>query len=494
MVESFCEELLDNKNVRSNLIAMKQQLKADETEREVVANWEIEHNKLVEYLQHEDAKVRKNAALLLGEIGALTGLDELWTAYSKEQTLFVKSAYLLAMEKMDCDRYSDQLQETYQKLCTMEVKEEEKKHYQEEIKVLERILRKLEGSKKHCFEGYDHEVDVLLITNSKYREVTASQIRNGKTTLVPAGVKVKTTDIRELLAIRTYRELLFLFESVRHIAPEPERIADALCNSNLLQLLEELHKSPAPFYFRLNIRNQMEEKNRGAFIRKVAAAIEEKSGRMLINSADDYEVEIRLNASADGTLFPCVKLFTLPMKRFAYRKNAIAASIHPSTAALLMQLAQPYLKEKALVLDPFCGVGTMLLERDFLIQAGEMYGTDTFGEAILKARENAIAAGRNINFINRNIFDFKHRYLFDEIVTNMPVRVSNFKEEQDRFYARFFEKASQLLKQDGIVIMYSNESGFVKKQLRLRNDFSLKNEYCIREKSGYYLFIIRFKG
>jgi 16S rRNA G1207 methylase RsmC len=136
----------------------------------------------------------------------------------------------------------------------------------------------------------------------------------------------------------------------------------------------------------------------------------------------------------------------------------------------------------------------MLIERDMLVPTGEKYATDTFGEAILKGRENAEAAEIDIHFINRNIFDFKHQYLFDEITTNMPVRVSNFKDEQDQLYARFFEKSSQLLKRDGIIIMYSNESGFVKKQLRLRNDFSLKDEYCIRQKSGYYLFIIRFKG
>lgn len=494
MVETFCEELQENKNVRSNLIAMKQQIKADETELEIVEKWEAVHGKLVEFLQHEDAKVRKNAALLLGEIDTANGLDELWTAYSKEQTLFVKSAYLLAMEQMNCGKYFDQLKEAYQHLCTMEIKEEEKKHFQEEIKVLERILRVLEGKKKHRFADYDREVEVLLVTNSKYREVTASQIKNGKTTLVPAGVKVITSDIRELLDIRTFRELLFLFDASRHITPDPEQIADEVCKSGLLPLLEELHKSPAPFYFRLNVRNQMEEKNRGAFIRKIAAAIEEKSGRMLINSADNYEMELRLNANSDGTLFPCVKLYTLQMNRFAYRKNAIAASIQPSTAALLMKLAQPYLKEKAQILDPFCGVGTMLIERDMLVETGDMYATDTFGEAILKGRENADAAGMDIHFINRNIFDFKHRYLFDEIVTNMPVRVSNFKEEQEQLYARFFEKSSQLLKRDGMIIMYSNESGFVKKQLRLRSDFALKDEYCIRQKSGYYLFIIRFKG
>lgn len=494
MVETFCEELLENKNVRSNLIAIKQQIKDNEEELEIVEKWEAEHGKLIEFLQHEDAKARKNAALLLGEIESSNGLDELWAAYSREQTLFVKSSYLLAMEKMNCGRYFEQFKEAYQHLCAMDIREDEKKHFQEEIKVLERILRILEGRKKHSFAGYDHEVEVLLITNSKYREVTASQIKRGRTTLVPAGVKVVTSDIRELLSIRTFRELLFLFDVSRHIVPDPEQIADEISKSDLLTLLGELHKSPAPFYFRLNVRNQMEERNRGAFIRKIAAAIEEKSGRMLINSADNYEIELRLNANKDGTLFPCIKLYTLPMKRFAYRKNAIAASIQPSTAALLMKLAQPYLKENAQVLDPFCGVGTMLIERDFLVPAGDMYGTDTFGEAILKGRENADAAGMDIHFINRNLFDFKHKYLFDEIVTNMPVRVSNFKEEQDQLYARFFEKASQLLKRDAIIIMYTNESGFVKKQLRLREDFSLKDEYCIREKSGYYLFIIRFKG
>lgn len=96
--------------------------------------------------------------------------------------------------------------------------------------------------------------------------------------------------------------------------------------------------------------------------------------------------------------------------------------MHPSLAALIMELAAPYLKENAQIIDPFCGVGTMLIERDIRVPAREKYGTDIFGEAIDGARENAALAGEQINFIHRDFFDFKHDYLFDEIVTNMPVR------------------------------------------------------------------------
>ena len=92
----------------------------------------------------------------------------------------------------------------------------------------------------------------------------------------------------------------------------------------------------------------------------------------------------------------------------------------------------------AQIMDPFCGVGTMLIERNKLVPAREMYGIDLFGEAIAKARENTQNAGGRIWYINRDFFDFTHDYKFDEIITDMPPRGKKTKEEQDAFYARFF--------------------------------------------------------
>ena len=81
----------------------------------------------------------------------------------------------------------------------------------------------------------------------------------------------------------------------------------------------------------------------------------------------------------------------------------------------------------------------MLIERDIRVPAREKYGIDIFGEAIRGARENASYAGEKINFINRDYFDFTHAYLFDEIITNMPVRGRKSKEETDAFTADFLK-------------------------------------------------------
>ena len=213
-----------------------------------------------------------------------------------------------------------------------------------------------------------------------------------------------------------------------------------------------------------------------------------------MNSTTDYELEIRLIETKEGDYVPFAKLFTLKVKRFQYRKNAIAMSIHPANAALLVSLAKPYMKEYAQILDPCCGVGTMLIERDICVPAREKYGIDIFGDAIEMARENAALAGEKINFIHRDYLDFKHAYKFDEIITNMPVRGRKTKEEMDDFYAAFFEKSKEVLTDCGIIIMYSNEVGFVKKQLRLHREYNLLQQFTIRKKTQDTLFIIEYRG
>ena len=47
-----------------------------------------------------------------------------------------------------------------------------------------------------------------------------------------------------------------------------------------------------------------------------------------------------------------------------------------------------------------------------------------------------------------------------------------------------------MLKREAVIVMYTGELGFVKKQLRLHKEFSLLEEYCMQTKTGYYLLII----
>jgi len=283
---------------------------------------------------------------------------------------------------------------------------------------------------------------------------------------------------------------LFPIHTNERIPAMPHRAAELLWHSDLYAFLTECHEGDAPFFFRLEVKSA---EPKTEFVKKLGASLEKKSDWKLANSTTDYEIEIRLIEAKDGSFVPFLKLYSMKMKRFAYRKNAIAMSIHPATAAMLMYLAKPYLKENAQILDPCCGVGTMLIERDILVPAREKYGIDIFGDAIDMARENAALAGEKINFIHRDYFDFKHDYKFDEIVTNMPVKGKKAKEDMDAFYARFFEKSKSLLAEDGIIIMYSNEVGFVKKQLRLQPCYRLIQEYTVRKKDSYCLFIIGMK-
>ena len=277
------------------------------------------------------------------------------------------------------------------------------------------------------------------------------------------------------------------------LSKEPEQAGKELWEAGILDLLNRVHREQGSFYFRIECKSSMTLEERSVFTRKFATKLEQLSKGELINSTSDYEVEIRLIANKEGLFFPALKLSSIKDKRFAYRKNVVATSIQPSTAALIMELAQGYLKKHAQIMDPFCGVGTMLIERHKKVVAKEIYGTDIFGDAILYARENTELAGIRINYIQRDFMDFTHAYLFDEIITNMPLRGKKTKQEMDIFYGDFFTKAKQILQKEAVMILYTNELAFVKKQLRLHKEFTLLQETCMQPKKDFYLVIIGYK-
>ena len=71
--------------------------------------------------------------------------------------------------------------------------------------------------------------------------------------------------------------------------------------------------------------------------------------------------------------------------------------------------------------------------------------------------------------------------------------VSSLREQLDRLYEKFFRKALTILEKEAVIVMYTGEIGFVKKQLRLHREFSLLEEYCMQSKAGCYLLIIGVK-
>ena len=493
-MKNILKELVEQNNVRSNLSALRQLVKEEEGKANTVLFFDKNPQLVDLFLNSEDAKTRKNMALLLGDLEQSKVVDILYDGYKKEDTLFVKASYLQALAKMDVSNLVPQLKDDLNRLLAMEITEENKKHLDEETRALRSILIRYEGISCHTADYKGKKVMALLITNRNQREVVRRMVTCGSAKVHPLGVLVETEDLGALMELRTYREMVFPVATNGFISVKPEEAAQAIWEGGILNLLQGLHQGEGSFYYRIECKSNMELEQRSTFTKKLGAHLDRLSKGMLVNSAGDYEVELRLIANKDGGFFPCIKLFTLKNSRFAYRKNAIATSIHPSTAALMMEIAEPFLKENAQIIDPFCGVGTMLVERHTKVPAKEIYATDIFGEAVILGRENASLAGVKIHFINRDFMDFEHDYLFDEIVTNMPLRGKKTKQEMDDFYGAFFRKAEEILKRDGVIIMYTNEMGFVKKHLRLNKNYKLLQETCMQTKTDFNLVIIQYIG
>ena len=352
MIQLFTE-LQEKKNVRSNLSALRASLKeATEEQKAQAIEFVRGHEDLVfGFLQEEDAKTRKNAALLLGDLAVQNALQPLWKAYTREQKLFVKSAYLEAMKALHAEEILSQLKDRLAELEGEPVTEENRKHREAELRALRAILIQYEGIDTHHFDIKQKNNHVLLVTNRNHCGILENQT-GGKAH--PLGVIVQTDDLLQLLQIRTYRDMLFLLPVKGLLEQEPEKAAETVWKP-MLAICAKYHREDKPFFFRIECRSAMTLEQRSRFVKKLGSAIEQLSDGKLVNSPGDYEVELRLIANREGKFFPALKFYTIPDHRFAYRKHAIAASMHPSLAALLMELAAPYLKENAQIIDPFCG-------------------------------------------------------------------------------------------------------------------------------------------
>lgn len=485
-MREIIENLLKKEDIRKNLSSLRQLIKYDTAREQARQMLDDKHDIIASFLESEDAKTRKNAALLIGDLGYRDLSGAIFKAYETDVTRFVKGSYLAALAQLEVPELVPQLEAHRSILEQTELTEDNRKHIEEELREINKILIKYNGIKHHMpiLEGVKSEV--LLMTNRLHREIVRRQIPMKDTKLHPLGVLVKTDNIKLLMQIRTYRQMCFPVHTDGFLVQDAREAAKQLWKSDIYDILSRMHKESGPFYYRI------ESTADGEYQSRLAKALDQLAAGKLINSPNDYEIVIKLIPNKEGRFFTCLRLGSIKDDRFDYRKNAVSTSIHPSTAALLVELAKPYLKEDAQIMDPFCGVGTMLIERKIAVPAREIYATDIFGDAIIMGRENAKIAKTGINFIHRDFFDFKHDYKFDEIITDMPVRGKKTRAEMEEFYVKFFDKAAQILEHDGIIVMYSNEIGFVKKQLRLRSEYRLLQETCILDKKDFYLFVIKY--
>lgn len=159
----------------------------------------------------------------------------------------------------------------------------------------------------------------------------------------------------------------------------------------------------------------------------------------------------------------------------SYRKVTFPYSINPAIAYAMNQLAG--LGEKDRILDPFCGAGTILIERQ-LLKPCICIGVDIDPRALAAAKLNSEAAGVTIEFKHGDIREknFPDNY-FTKIISNLPFGIhSGSREKNIELYRFLADRAIDWLKSGGKAIFITNAKGLLRNSFTFNPNWQLISE------------------
>jgi 23S rRNA G2445 N2-methylase RlmL len=172
---------------------------------------------------------------------------------------------------------------------------------------------------------------------------------------------------------------------------------------------------------------------------------------------DDADLEFWLWLSG-GLALVGVRLSDATMRHRHYKREHLPASLRPTVAAAMGWLSRPTPQD--IVLDPFCGAGTLLIERALLTEYnGFLIGGDIREEAVAMTRRNARFASVDINV---STWDARSLPLdqasVTRIITNMPFGKQISSHEQNKsLYAATLHEFGRVLSSDGILVSLTSE-------------------------------------
>lgn len=469
-------EALNQENPRAILSVIRDMIKKEKPRGIFKRAVGSSRQKLANFLQHSDPKVRKNACGIIGEIGDSEYLESLYNAYTSEEQLFVKSSYILAIgncgDALDAQRLTKILEDLIIKEKTSDDKssnQKDEKHINEEKRALTRAISKLSPPAPHKFIGFKNPVPMILATMNNHFQTTLMDLneKSIKGQLVTEGVYIKEKNFEKIYKCRTFYEILFPLESCVNLEFNYKVIATAIMNEDIVKFLNQCHggDSNAPFWYRVEFKTVNDNSKRAEFIKNLSRELDEMSGGKLKNSPSSYGFEIRV-VEKNNLCSVFIKLYTLKDNRFDYREKALPTSINPATAAIVMKSIEKWLKPNAKVIDPFCGVGTMLIERAKLKEYQSLTGVDIFKTGITYAEVNSRLANVKIELIAEDILEFSSRELFDEMISNMPFEsksgASGFNK---KLYSEFVNRIPSLVRSGGMAFLYTAEKNLLKENL-----------------------------
>ena len=273
---------------------------------------------------------------------------------------------------------------------------------------------------------------------------------------------------QKLTALRTVEDLFGLAGYRAGLAPEIQSLEKIRAASREAPLIEaalqaRVKVSPGAragrrLKFRVIARMAGEhEFRRVDFQRAVERGIVERTDHTW-RLEEGEEVEVEFWATMiESEFFLTVRLSDDRMRHRGYKAAHRPASLRASSAAALAWASEP--RDDDVVLDPFCGAGTILIERAHLGKYAMLLGSDRDQAALAAARINVGARYKPIQLEN---WDAGTIPLADasvsKIVTNLPwgIRYGSHGENR-KLYPEWFREFARVLKSGGTMVLLTAE-------------------------------------
>lgn len=271
---------------------------------------------------------------------------------------------------------------------------------------------------------------------------------------------VFTGDLKILSGLRTVDDLFIDLDIWKDIATQRSALEDIQKRSSRIRIeeavriIQQVRSLPDPPIFSVTA-NFVGKRNYSYVEIKQAVSNGILQRRNWQYRQEDHESQLNIRVFIEHhDASVGIRLAKQPLHKREYKNIHIAASLKPPVAAAMISLVNS--PSTRVVLDPFCGAGTILIEASF--QRYRSIGGDANWEALWAAKTNIENAG-----IEAHIYQWDARSLpfsdqsIECIVTNLPWgRQISVGPDQEHQYYLFLRELQRILHPQGRAIFLTN--------------------------------------
>jgi len=387
-----------------------------------------------QFLNSEDAKIRKYGYVISGNFATEKIRKELKNKVNDEKTYFTLPSLMLSLDKESQKSLLARLEQERGNVAP---------------KIYQEIVNNYNLTNPQNFDRCNNlnfqRANFFVTTQKCYEDYLIKKLNSIKKEKLKSGIKLINLTQEEYKNLAKRRDIY----SLSVILEESETLE--ICLKNGLKKLSEL-VGKGNFSYRISCADKI-------LSDKIIALSKKQQLENLTNSASNYSISVELIQNKKYTLVATLEDLK---ENFSYRKEFLPASINPVTANIIANICQEFNPNAKVVADVFCGTATMLIERKFVSEKIELIGSDISAIAIGKAKVNLTQAKIKARLYKKDVGDFAIEEL-DEIVSNLPygLRVGSH-ENNEKIYKNLVKVCTICLKKGGFAFLYTADKALLR--------------------------------